>query len=142
MKSLRNIYKHGFFITIMKKELKAKIILFLIFTFILIAIFASFVLAQSPSPSTIGQNIKDTIAEIFSPLFTNQAWGTRTLLAVLLFLIVFNIMHMLFDETTMGGWWTITLVSVIITILALWSIPPSFLDAIITQYGAMGATLL
>ncbi len=125
---------------IMKKEIQAKIILFSIASIILISILASFVLAQTTS--TIGQNIKDTISSIFSPLFIDNAWGTRALLAMLLFLIVFNIMPMIIDETTAGGMWTIFAISVIVTILALWSIPSNFLDAIVTQYGAMGATLL
>jgi len=83
--------------------------------------------------------VRDFVAVLLNPLFGDTQLLTRLLLAILLGLIIYDIMPLIIGKSKK----TLSLlVSVIIVILAMIAIPSNFLDAIVTQYGVMGAAIL
>jgi len=68
---------------------------------------------------------------------------TVILFGILLYMVIFSIVDQIFGRKwgTLG-WVYPAVISLIVTILAFIAIPPNFVDAIVLQYGAMGATIL
>ncbi|MBS3088273.1 hypothetical protein J4402_00680 [Candidatus Pacearchaeota archaeon] len=64
------------------------------------------------------------------------------LLGILLWIIVYSIVVQLFKSTTKTGTLFAFAVSVIVVILTFISLPQGFVEAIVLQYGAMGAAIL
>lgn len=83
-----------------------------------------------------------SISDFLNTIQLNPTNFSSLLLGVLLFMIIYTIVKGLnFAE---GRWnWTFSaIVSLIITILSFFWLPPTFIDAISLQYGAMGAAIL
>lgn len=76
---------------------------------------------------------------LLAPLFGDQEMLSRVFFALLLGMIIFSIISVMFGTSSRTMQWTIT---GIITSLSLLGLPAGFLEAIRTQYGAMGATIL
>lgn len=72
-------------------------------------------------------------------IFSGFAWGTRTLFFILLLAMIWPVMGMLFGYMSP---WLSGFISIIVAALAIMSIPDAFLQAIVLQYGAMGASIL
>lgn len=116
-----------------------------IFLIIFISFFSAFVLAEEIQTNAIADNTKQafseisqTTQEILGPLFGEKEMLTRALMFVLLFMIIYSIVSSVFPKK-----YIVTLLSsLIITALSILWIPSNFLEAIRTQYGAMGAALL
>ena len=142
----------------MKKEIKTKGFLFILtFLFLFSFLNSALVLADEAAISNVDANqieqqTKD-MGKIMAALFigpfkgameyifgtTDGAIGTRGLFFVLLFLVIWTIVPYVFPGSSK---WMSGSISFIIAILASISIPPSFLEAVLVQYGAMGATML
>ncbi|MFH1522139.1 MAG: hypothetical protein ABIF18_04235 [archaeon] len=73
------------------------------------------------------------------PLFGEKEMLSRVFFALLLGMIIYSIISVMFSESNSWIKWGITGA---ITSLALLGLPSGFLEAIRTQYGAMGATIL
>ena len=128
----------------MKKEAK-RILAFSLLALVMFSLIASLVLAadgaETAAETTKGvlTGVRDFTAVLLNPLFGDTQLLTRLLLAILLGLIIYNIVPLIIG----GGKKTLSLfISAIIVILAMLAIPSNFLDAIVTQYGAMGAAIL
>jgi hypothetical protein len=128
----------------MKKESYNKILLFMILSLVLSSLTLDFIIAQQTGTNNlesqvVADSIKIFVRETFSPLFVDKAWGTRALMAVLLFMVIYNVTPLIFGEESkiinIG-------ISVIITSLSLMAMPSGFLEGLALQYGAMGATIL
>lgn|GEM_PF-5861235 len=77
--------------------------------------------------------------EILSPLFGDSELLSRVFFALLLGMVIFSIVGTMFSSSGKVIQWGVTFA---ITCLALLGIPSVFLEAIRTQYGAMGAAIL
>jgi len=143
----------------MKKEIKAKVLLFTI-TFLFLFSILNTVLILAPSDSTtdassidvnlVRNNTRDAgkvLAAIFigpfqgamEVIFGQQALGTRGLFFILLFLVIWTVTPYVFPGSSK---WMSGTISFVIAILASMAIPDEFLEVILVQYGAMGATML
>lgn len=93
-----------------------------------------------------GEEVGENIAGFFVGLFTgldNLAFGeseifSKIFFALLLAMLIYSVLGTFLEGSPFIRFG----VSVIVTILAIFSIPANFLEAIRTQYGVMGAALL
>ncbi|MBX4212293.1 hypothetical protein KW787_02455 [Candidatus Pacearchaeota archaeon] len=116
---------------------KSALMLGILTLFVLSSI--SFVLAaESSQAAAAASGFAESIQKSFSPLFSDHAWLTRILLWILLFMIIYEIVGLMFGSSR-GSTWAI---AGIISTLAMIGIPATFLAAITTEYGAMGAAIL
>lgn len=87
--------------------------------------------------------IKEGIGNVAGELFTEQAWATRMLFAILLYMVIYSVITTIFTKKTLGGRNVAgAFVSLIITAIVFMTLPSDFLEAIALQYGAMGAAIL
>lgn len=128
----------------MKKELSKKLFLTLIISIMLFSSLG-FISAQEDlnrEAAKATEGVIEGVGQGISSLMSKYAFGdkeilTRIFFFILLFMIIYSIVGQIFKTTKFT--WVITL---IITALAILWIPSNFLDAIRTQYGAMGAAIL
>jgi len=78
------------------------------------------------------------LASFFGPLFGQQEFLTKLFFSILLFMILYSVVDVMFK----GKKVTTVIISAIITILAVFFLPPTFITAIRDQYGVMGAAIL
>lgn len=78
------------------------------------------------------------ISAIFTPLFGEKEMMTRIFLSLLLFMLVYAIISQFFSSNS----WLQYGISIAVTLLAMVALPAGLLEAIRTQYGAMGAAIL
>jgi len=136
----------------MKKVLSKRILAILVLSILSVSFFAAFatpVFAQdiefttegaAESGKAAGTWVANVFHGLLNPIYgAESAWGTRALLAVLLFLVIFYTIPFIIgkDHKLIGF-----LITLVVTALAIIAIPEEFYNAIITQYGAMGATIL
>jgi len=130
----------------MRKEVINKLLLVLI-TFAIIASlisFGQFVSAQEDIQQTaqdIETGVKDTgtiISALLSPLFGEREMVTRIAFAILIFMLVYSVMSLILPPKG----WIPGIASGAVTVLTMIAMPSGMLEAIRTQYGAMGGALL
>lgn len=134
----------------MKKELQSKILLG-IFIISLVSILTVSVFADTVDPDTVKETAKTGIQAAFAPiigiiqgvfeLIFGSQWLnlTRFFFFVLLVLVIWTIMPLILGEERRAlNFW----ISVVIAIISILGIPPQLLDALVANYGAMGAALL
>jgi hypothetical protein len=151
MNAERKIYKLVFSERGMKKEMNNRILLIILSSLILISLFSSVANAADvpvnalDAGKTIGSTLTNFIKGLgqgFSgaagELFTDNAWATRLLLAVLLYMVLYSIITVIFR----GGRIITPVITLIITLLTFIALPGDFLQALALQYGAMGAAIL
>lgn len=139
----------------MKKETSCKLLLILLSSVFLLSILSTAVIAAD-TPIAVdptqtreaGKQIGNAIvapflgmAEGFLQAIFGSEWaiGTRSLLFVLLFLVLWSVVPFLFGEDRTFINFS---VSFIVAVLSMMSIPPELLDTLLANYGAMGATIL
>jgi hypothetical protein len=102
--------------------------------------------AEGAAATTRGvvQAIGGVANEALGPLFGDQEILTRIFFFILLYMIIYNIVGVMFhfDEHTFGGRFMAWGVPAIIALLAMIALPANFIEAIRTSYGAMGAAIL
>lgn len=121
----------------MKKRKKINLIL-LTFSIIFLTTFVS---AQT-NLDTATQKIPVMLSEFLKFLQLDTTLLASLLMGLLLWAIVYSIVVQLFHSG--GKWGSIfaTLVSLIIVILSMIALPENFIDAVLLQYGAMGAAII
>ncbi|MBS3079417.1 hypothetical protein J4218_04805 [Candidatus Pacearchaeota archaeon] len=136
----------------MKKETSNKILLGLVSFIFLTSILSYVVLAaETVDPNAIRETTKNSIQTAFAPIMGvvsgileiifGAQWlnATRFFLFVLLTLIIWSIIPLILgDKGKALNFW----ISLIIAIIAIMAIPPELLDALVANYGAMGAAML
>jgi len=120
----------------MKKE-RAKILGIILFGLILISALMILVNAQA-SPSDIGKATWSGFKEGLKEVIGDNVWLTRILMAVLVFMIVYNIVATIFGSSN----WTTWAITLVITVLGFIALPAEFLHGILISYGAMAAAIL
>ncbi|MFA5855904.1 MAG: hypothetical protein WC867_00975 [Candidatus Pacearchaeota archaeon] len=130
----------------MKKESYSKIILFTILTIFITIIITESILAQTtsnpqsdPIAQAAARGIQGTFQGFFEIFFGTQHYATRTLFGLLLFFVLMTIIPSIFGEENKA---INMIICVIVTILSMLAIPPQLYEVMITQYGAMGATII
>lgn len=83
--------------------------------------------------------IRGVLGALLGPLIGETELLSRIFFALLLGMIIFSIISTVFSDSSKKLKWGITIA---ITSLALLGLPEGFLEAVRTQYGAMGATIL
>jgi len=140
----------------MKKETSSKILLGLV-TFIFLSSLLSFAVlaADAADPEAIREASKNAGIALIAP-FAGMAegiltvifggeWvvGTRVFLFVLLILLVYSVIPLVLGQQfETERKWVNFLISFVVSTLAIIAIPAPMLDALLVQYGAMGAALL
>jgi hypothetical protein len=76
---------------------------------------------------------------LLSPLFGDTELLSRVFFAILLGMIIYSVIGSIFKDSKNWIKWGIT---AMVTSLSLLGLPGGFLEAVRTQYGAMGATIL
>lgn len=105
----------------------------------------SSVLAQQTRFEVWGETAAGSVARMFEQLRLGPTSFSTILLGALLWMILYSVLRSsgLFREGEMGGGTAIAgVVAFIITILAFMYLPENFVEAIVINYGAMGATIL
>lgn len=118
---------------------KTLIILTLGLTFV--AFLLHFVSAQSSFLSSAGDfysKALDSIGNGLNPLFAEKEAATKTLLAILFFMVAYTTIDAFFKKK----WYFTFIITGIVTVLSVWWLPPEFISTIRTQYGAMGVAIL
>jgi len=78
------------------------------------------------------------IGGALAPLFGDKEVLTRIFFAILLYMILYSVIKMMFPNKR-----AITIIiTFLITAISLLALPSNFIEAIRTQYGAMGAAIL
>jgi len=88
---------------------------------------------------TIATAIGGFFEPLLSPLFGDTELLSRVFFAVLLGMIIYSVIGSIFKDSDRWIKWGITGA---ITAISLLGLPGGFLEAVRTQYGAMGATIL
>lgn len=114
----------------MQKETK-KILSLSALSLSVISLFSSFALAAAIT-------LPDSLTSFLSSLFSQKEVLTKFFFAILLFMIIYSLVGMMFK----GKWLMTAAMSAIITILAVWFMPPALITTIRDQYGVMGAAIL
>ncbi len=100
----------------------------------------SFLVGIVSAQTQLEENVRNFIQEnILGPFFGDKEIATRSLFAILLFLLLYSIVPLIFGEEKKV---LNFLISVVITALALLWTPSLFIHSIRTEYGAMGAAIL
>lgn len=94
--------------------------------------------ASQTAVAGAGSGAKAVLNNLLTPLFSDKEILTRIFFAILLFMIIYQIVDIIFGKKRWATW----LIAGIITLLALIWMPVNFIDAIKLQYGAMGAAIL
>ncbi len=105
----------------------------------------SSVFAQQTNFQIWGETAAGSIARLFETLRLGPTSFSTILLGILLWMVLYSVLRSsgLFREGEMGGGTAIAgIVALIVTILAFMYIPDNFVEAIVLNYGAMGATIL
>lgn len=129
----------------MKKRVVALFALFTLSVFLI----STFVSAADPTATVTPADVQEGVSTakeylsafltpIFASFFGEKELFSRVLLAILLFMIVYEVIDFAFK---MEGW-TRKLISVIVTILGILVIPPEFVTLIRDNFGVMGAAIL
>ena len=130
----------------MKKERKVFALIFL--SLILTSFFINVVVAADANQNaqiaadnlkTSASAIKTFFSTIFGGIGINIPWSTL-FLAILLFMIIFDIMKLFFSN--LWGGWGAAIASFSVTALSFMLLPDNLLNAIVLQYGAMGAAIV
>ncbi len=89
-----------------------------------------------------GANLAGGVQEFFNAIYLNPQNYSTILLGILLFMVIYSVIKKmsLFGGST--NWILSTVAALIVTILSFIAIPDNFVETILLQYGAMGATLL
>ncbi|MBU3912765.1 MAG: hypothetical protein KKE50_01590 [Nanoarchaeota archaeon] len=134
----------------MKREVAGRIFTFTILGLLLCSFLAPFVLAAD---STVDTATYDTAASatksaisgalgsiggVLSPLFGDKEVLTRVFFAILLYMILYSAIGMIFK----GKRALTIIITFLVTAISLLALPSNFIEAIRTQYGAMGAAIL
>jgi len=122
----------------MKKEIAVFGFLFLFAISLLPA-----VSAQQTGLSIVVIGIADSIQEIFDAIRFDVDNSSKVLLGILLWIVLFSVLSQM-ELLKVGNSGRILsgVVSLIITLLTFILMPPNFIEAIVLQYGALGATIL
>jgi len=132
----------------MKKETGNKILLFSVIALFLISIISQSVLADvaigneeiKAGANVVGASVRGFFEGLLTPLYSGESpFATKFMLFVLLFLMIWTVMPNIIGEDHKLVNFLVTLV---ITSLAIMAIPQAFINAIVAQYGVMGATIL
>jgi len=104
------------------------------------ALFAVVFLSAFVAAKTLFGGATTSLADIFNSIGLDAGTLTKILLIILLWMVLFNIVHQL----KLGGNWRTgsAIIALIMAILAFIYIPQEAVNAIVLQYGAMGATIL
>jgi len=87
---------------------------------------------------SVFSDLKSYVQDFLGILFGKEAWATKSLFGILLFLIIYTIVPYLVGENKVMGFF----ISLVITAIVLIAIPDVFYDSILAQYGIMGTTIL
>lgn len=136
----------------MKKESAMKLLTVSFAVLLLLSMFGS-VIAASPqdlqqkasdvteTAGAIPVGIAQGLSKIFTPLFggsNDTAFLVRIFFGILLFMVLYSVVDVIFKKNRFLTY----MVTALITIISMWSIPAEFLSAMTLQYGAMGAAIL
>jgi len=134
----------------MKRDVASKLFAFTILGIILLLFLAPFVLSADTPVNTANYDtaasvtkgavsgVLGTIGGALSPLFGDKEVLTRIFFAILLYMIIYSVIGMIFkNKRTLN-----IIITFLITAISLLALPSSFIEAIRTQYGAMGAAIL
>ena len=134
----------------MKKEMKKlfaiSIISLIFLSLIVVSVYAQETSELQQKAADAAQNVaegagsgaKTLLNSLLNPLFSDKEILTRVFFAILLFMIIYQIVDIVFGKKRWATW----LIAGIITLLALIWMPVNFIDAIKLEYGAMGAAIL
>ncbi len=122
-------------------EIKKGVLNKLIFLLFCIFLFTPLISAQSDLSDIAGSffsEAKDFIVSGLSNLFGEREIATKSLFAILLFMVLYTTIAAAFKKK----WLFNVLITGIVTALSIIWLPDNFLNAIRSQYGALGATIL
>jgi hypothetical protein len=127
------------------KKVFSRFALFTLLSIMLVLIVVPFSFAQvdneavAEGAKTAGVTIRGFAEGLVAPLFGEFEVGTRLMLSLLLFLVIWSIQPSVIAIDS--GIIRLAVVG-IITALAMVATPSNFITAILAQYGALGATIL
>ncbi len=90
------------------------------------------------APETFFNNIKDFFINGLSFLFSTREIATKFLMGILLFMILYTTVDIVFKK----NWLFTSVITLIVTILSIISIPDDFISVVRDQYGVLGITIL
>jgi hypothetical protein len=110
----------------------------LIFSAVVSAVFLSSLVAAQILLQDLGSGLSTFLTNIY----ITPGNLSVILLGLLLWIIIFSIVSKIGLASKSTGGWTAAAVSLIIVVLSFLYLPKNFVEAIVLQYGAMGATIL
>lgn len=124
-------------------SISKKIILFSLISLVLLSLIATFAISQTAddaAAATKGAIVGggQAVQTLLGPLFGQREMLTRFFFAILLGMIIYSIVGIVFK----GRKTTSLIITIVITLLSLLWMPSNFLQAIRSQYEAMGGAIL